>query len=636
MANVMQVEHESKNSIKRTTMEGRQLTYELVVLQQPERARACGSGAKSSADRRPVDPPPVVQLRIFEGEEKKDVTYSYNANFFLFTTLEPARPINQPRVHTTPPPMPVLTGMPVAGMAYLDRPDPAGYFIFPDLSVRHEGKYRLNFNLYEEIKESRDEDQTPQTPTTAADKPLAGPMTPQAHVHFRLEVRSVAFAVYSAKKFPGLAESTYISRVVAEQGCRVRIRRDVRMRRRDAKPGKGYDEYDEEAGYARSERYVTPDAYNKSQAPDRPRSVSNSSHHGSVHSTVQGGTPYATESRRLSQQDLGYFPQSNYQQQQQQQHPPPPVPVQPTHQTNTTSHLNFGGSTANQYQVPSLHPTTPSAVPAPPSYSYMQNNGNYTYQPPPAPSRSVNSSHSYAYNQSIPQPQPQSQYSQTALYAENSHDYQPDPRRSSMPVNTQQSYQSQPLNSYGHIDHRPQSMQPYYAPTVQHPAPRPMTPHGNGQSLPPLSTIQYEKKYEPPTPASANPTSAVSTTNSNHQIYDPSMASKYNSSSYSNNNNSIQPPMPLSATNTSITVDPSGSGTGKRSFGAVFDSSHLDRPMHSGMRPQARDQGREVPQVEAEDGSLEDEYDIDVSKMLTYRRADGTTHMKKCVSPRSY
>lgn len=46
MASVMQVEHESTNSIKRSTKEGRQLTYELVVLQQPERARACGSGAK--------------------------------------------------------------------------------------------------------------------------------------------------------------------------------------------------------------------------------------------------------------------------------------------------------------------------------------------------------------------------------------------------------------------------------------------------------------------------------------------------------------------------------------------------------------------------------------------------------------
>ncbi|KAL8954967.1 MAG: hypothetical protein Q9183_006847, partial [Haloplaca sp. 2 TL-2023] len=70
--------------------------------------------------------------------------------------------------------------------------------------------------------------------------------------------------------------------------------------------------------------------------------------------------------------------------------------------------------------------------------------------------------------------------------------------------------------------------------------------------------------------------------------------------------------------------------SGKRSFGTVFDSSHLNRPMHSGMRPGVIDQGREVPQVEAEDGSLHDEYDLgEMSKMLQYRRADGRTQMKK-------
>jgi hypothetical protein len=30
----------------RVTKEGRKLTYQLTVIQQPERARACGSGAK--------------------------------------------------------------------------------------------------------------------------------------------------------------------------------------------------------------------------------------------------------------------------------------------------------------------------------------------------------------------------------------------------------------------------------------------------------------------------------------------------------------------------------------------------------------------------------------------------------------
>ncbi|KAK3073454.1 velum formation- protein, partial [Coniosporium uncinatum] len=64
----------------------------------------------------------------------------------------------QGRVPPTPASFPVLTGTPVAGMAYLDRPQPAGYFIFPDLSVRHEGKYRLAFALFEELKEAKDMD----------------------------------------------------------------------------------------------------------------------------------------------------------------------------------------------------------------------------------------------------------------------------------------------------------------------------------------------------------------------------------------------------------------------------------------------------------------------------------------------
>lgn len=40
------VENETKSSSTRWTKEGKRLTYQLTVLQQPHRARACGSGAK--------------------------------------------------------------------------------------------------------------------------------------------------------------------------------------------------------------------------------------------------------------------------------------------------------------------------------------------------------------------------------------------------------------------------------------------------------------------------------------------------------------------------------------------------------------------------------------------------------------
>ena len=133
----------------------------------------------------------------------------------------------------------ILTGTPVAGISYLDRPDPAGYFIFSDLSVRHEGRYRLSFTLYEELRDNK---------AAGAGEPGSSTSSAEigSYVHGRCEVKSTSFDVYSAKRFPGLAESTQLSRLVADQGCRVRIRRDVRMRRRDSKADKDWDNFDDE------------------------------------------------------------------------------------------------------------------------------------------------------------------------------------------------------------------------------------------------------------------------------------------------------------------------------------------------------------------------------------------------------
>jgi hypothetical protein len=232
------------------------------------------------ADRRPVDPPPVVELRVFEGETTKtDITLSYNANFFLFATLEVARPIANGRMHPSPA-IPVLTGCPVAGANYLDRPSPAAYFLFPDLSVRHEGWYRLSFNLYEATKDAEDFDVD--RPAQNADLEVVTPNpAPKAQdsMAWRLEVKSTPFQVYSAKKFPGLSESTEMSRIVADQGCRVRIRRDIRMRKRNT----GKDEYEAyEDGMRSTDRYATPDsAYPPPTPTERQRSASRCSLDGS-------------------------------------------------------------------------------------------------------------------------------------------------------------------------------------------------------------------------------------------------------------------------------------------------------------------------------------------------------------------
>ena len=47
------------SSFSRTTADNRLLTYILNVIQQPQRARACGSSAKSASLARPIDRAPI-------------------------------------------------------------------------------------------------------------------------------------------------------------------------------------------------------------------------------------------------------------------------------------------------------------------------------------------------------------------------------------------------------------------------------------------------------------------------------------------------------------------------------------------------------------------------------------------------
>ncbi|KAI1652191.1 velvet factor-domain-containing protein [Daldinia loculata] len=341
---------------QRITRGGRHLWYQLDVLQQPERARACGSGPKSSADRRPVDPPPVVTLRVFEGEHfegARDITFDYNVDFFCYASLEHARPMAHGRVQTpaaTSPP--VLTGFPVSGCCYLDRPDPAGYFLFPDLSVRHEGRYRLVFSLYELIKEEQDQDRD--APLPDHDDGMSD--LSAGNANHRMDLRSSDFIVYSAKKFPGLTESTSLSRTVAEQGCRVRIRRDVRMRRRDTKASAA-SEYDNNAEeeYARRQRHrtQTPEAY-------RARSMSNSS---------MDRASYAPEHpRRPSNAEYG-----------------PPPPLYQNSQAPSTM-LNFGhGGNTGFAQPYGPAPSSSQSTPVSPAASIFPQSNNFP-PPPPSPS----------------------------------------------------------------------------------------------------------------------------------------------------------------------------------------------------------------------------------------------------------
>ncbi|KAJ2888866.1 hypothetical protein FB639_000324, partial [Coemansia asiatica] len=99
-----------------------------------------------------------------------------------------------------------MTGSVVASLAHLKdiNGNDGAFFVFPDLSVRCEGVYRLKFSLFEIVGNQ---------------------------VFFCKSITSTMFTVYSAKKFPGMEESTRLTKLFAEQGLKIRVRKEQKSAR---------------------------------------------------------------------------------------------------------------------------------------------------------------------------------------------------------------------------------------------------------------------------------------------------------------------------------------------------------------------------------------------------------------------
>ncbi|KAJ7653738.1 velvet factor-domain-containing protein [Mycena polygramma] len=270
---------------------GMRRQYELTVRQEPKQARMCGIGGK--ADRRPIDPPVIVQLRVIDpaappppapasdsttsstSASASNSNSSSNANappdepaaddeppytnlagyaqsflqnpyYFMFASL--AKPDDDTELHwlkdgrtrcttgsvvsslyalkdptAAPPPNANSTSSNSAsnsnsnstgkdaGPTTAPPASDAGFFVFPDLSVRTEGSYRLKLSLFEVVGND---------------------------VRHCKSIYSAPFYVYTAKKFPGVevtnlthTESSPLTCSLADQGIKIRIRKDIRMRK---------------------------------------------------------------------------------------------------------------------------------------------------------------------------------------------------------------------------------------------------------------------------------------------------------------------------------------------------------------------------------------------------------------------
>ncbi|KAJ2515874.1 hypothetical protein H4217_004922, partial [Coemansia sp. RSA 1939] len=206
----------------------------LAIVQQPIRARMCGSSDK---DWRPVSPPPVLKLELFDMEGNSVIDGTFMQYLVVHTTLwkenqeeeltvvelphntnskrisaaakSRKRGVTQFVAREAEPGLEIennLLGEYSASSSIVE--DENGergcFFVFPNLSIRLEGRYRLRFMLIK-LPNMHDEHQ-PMLPT-CIDTMFSEP-----------------FDVYSIKTFPGMIESTPLSRALAQQGLKIPIR----------------------------------------------------------------------------------------------------------------------------------------------------------------------------------------------------------------------------------------------------------------------------------------------------------------------------------------------------------------------------------------------------------------------------
>ncbi|ODQ78863.1 hypothetical protein BABINDRAFT_162535 [Babjeviella inositovora NRRL Y-12698] len=201
------------------------INYELSVLQQPSRARACGVTTKFTG-RRVIDPPPVVKLYGRDLYSQDAILQNLNVHFLTAEIIHIDKDGNEsvlpskknskkgvsqghkPSLNSNP-----LFGSTCSSLHFSTSSSPLlnAFFVFNDLSVRFDGTFRIKFIHFEF---------NPQT--FAAVK--------------RSSIKSDLFRSYSAKDFPGLESSPLLIRQISELGCKVRVRNVANREAANATP----------------------------------------------------------------------------------------------------------------------------------------------------------------------------------------------------------------------------------------------------------------------------------------------------------------------------------------------------------------------------------------------------------------
>jgi hypothetical protein len=170
----------------------------LEIRQQPKEALLAVRGKEKF--RKPVDPPPIVFLKV---TPDGDPNLQYLQNPYIFVSASLYKADKDEPIDSSP--NDSLTGTLVSSLHRLKDVDnkDGGFFVFGDISIKLAGVFRLHFTLYE--------------------------FQPDSNQFVYLSSQtSDRFSVVLPKDFKGLEESTYLSRAFSDQGVRLRIRKESR------------------------------------------------------------------------------------------------------------------------------------------------------------------------------------------------------------------------------------------------------------------------------------------------------------------------------------------------------------------------------------------------------------------------
>ncbi|KAI6245498.1 Spore development regulator RYP2 [Erysiphe necator] len=182
---------------------------EIIIRQEPNCARVSLGKDK---ERKPVDPPPIIQLKVNPNIDPKQ-TFLQSPYIFMSCSLIGPNDHNQPPGTLGA----SLTGTVVSSLHRLKDTDnqDGGFFVWGDLSVKIEGHFRFRFILFEIFED---------------------------HVWYIKDIVSSPFPIFSSKNFPGNPETTFLTRSFGDQGIKVRVRKEHRTLMR--KRGLAHDDFE--------------------------------------------------------------------------------------------------------------------------------------------------------------------------------------------------------------------------------------------------------------------------------------------------------------------------------------------------------------------------------------------------------